>query len=94
MLSALFIAFAGTLAAQLSPGPNRLAVAGVALGQGRLPAIAVAAGVAFGATVWGIAFAPGVAALFETHPLLGTDLQFFGGGYCASSPARSPQASL
>ena len=81
MLSALLAAFAGTLAAQLSPGPNLLAVAGVALGQGRRPAIAVAAGVATGATAWGLAFALGVSALFEAHPSLGVALQFLGGGY-------------
>ena len=41
----------------------------------------VAAGVATGATLWGTAFALGVRALFETHPSLGTALQFLGGGY-------------
>lgn len=81
MMAVYFSALAVTVAAQLSPGPNLLAVAGVALGQGRLPAVAAALGVATGATLWVVSLVLGISALFKVYPVLIILLQLFGGSY-------------
>ena len=81
MLAVYLSALAVTVAAQLSPGPNLLAVAGVALAQGRIAAIIAALGVATGATFWVASLALGVAALFNSYPWLINVLQLIGGCY-------------
>lgn len=80
-MAVYFSALAATVAAQLSPGPNLLAVAGVALGQGRLPAVATAGGVATGAALWVLSLALGISALFHAYPVLIVMLQLIGGSY-------------
>ena len=81
MHSVYLAALAGTVAAQLAPGPNLLAVASVALGQGRSAALCVAAGVASGVLLWVAAFAFGISSLFHAYPAMGIALQFVGGAY-------------
>lgn len=81
MLATFLAAWLGVLAAQASPGPNLLAVASAALGDGRRAALLVVAGVASGILVWGVAFALGLSALFESSPHVATALRFVGGGY-------------
>ena len=44
MVELFLLTLLATIAAQLTPGPNFLAVAATALGQGRMAGIAVAAG--------------------------------------------------
>ncbi len=68
MLDVLIPALLGIIAAQASPGPNLLAVAGVGLSQGRRYALLVAAGVATGVGIWAVAFAAGLSTVFEKFP--------------------------
>jgi len=81
----MFTAYAGaliaTIAAQAAPGPNLLAVAGVALSQGRKPAVFLALGIATGVLLWVALFAFGVSALFEKYPVLAHAIQILGGVY-------------
>ena len=81
MFSIYISALVATIALQAAPGPNLIAVAGVALSQGRMAAILVASGVAVGVLVWVSAFAIGVSVLFERYPLAGITMQFLGGSY-------------
>ncbi len=81
MLSVFLAALAATIAAQLSPGPNFLAVTNAALSQSRSTALCVAAGIASGVLIWVSAFALGISALFQAHPLAGITLHFVGGLY-------------
>jgi len=81
MMTIYLTVFFGIIAAQLAPGPNLLAVASVALAQGRHPAICVAAGVATGVLIWVSACAFGIATLFNHFPLAGVFLQVVGGAY-------------
>jgi len=81
MLAVYLSALAVTVAAQRSPGPNLLAVAGVALEQGRVAAIIAALGVATGETIGVVSLALGVAALFDSYPWLINVLQLIGGCY-------------
>lgn len=81
MLYAFFVTWLGVCAAQASPGPNLLAVADAALGQGRRPALLVVSGIATGSLLWALLTALGLSALFAAYPLLLTVLKFAGGCY-------------
>ncbi|MGQ7847239.1 LysE family translocator [Granulosicoccus sp. 3-233] len=81
MYSVFLAALAATVAAQLAPGPNFLAVTGVALSQSRKAAVCLAAGIASGVLLWVSAFALGISALFQAYPLAGILLQLCGGLY-------------
>lgn len=81
MLSLYLTALLGTVAAQIAPGPNLLAVANTALSQGRYPAIFVALGIASGVLIWVSAFALGISALFAAYPSTLIGLQLSGGSY-------------
>jgi threonine efflux protein len=81
MLEAFLAAWIGVALAQASPGPNMMAVAAVALGQGRKAALLVVAGIGTGSLLWAAAVAFGLGALFSAFPLLLTLLKFVGGLY-------------
>ena len=81
MLEAFLVTWLGVLAAQASPGPNLVAVASVALAEGRRPALFVVAGVASGMLVWSLGTALGLGALLAAHPLSLVAMKLVGGGY-------------
>ena len=54
MLTIYLVTLLGVIAAQVSPGPNLVAVASVALAQGRQAALFVVTGVASGMLVWSV----------------------------------------
>lgn len=93
MLSAFLPALAATIAAQVTPGPNFLAVTNVALSQSRKAAVCVAAGIASGVLLWVTAFALGISALFQAFPLAGIALQLIGGCYFLYVAIRTLQTS-
>lgn len=94
MLHAFFIAWLGVIAAQASPGPNMLAVAQAALGQGRRAAMMVVTGIASGCLVWSVAVAFGLGALFDALPGLLTVLKFAGGLYLFYVAVRGLRAAV
>jgi threonine/homoserine/homoserine lactone efflux protein len=81
MLQAFLVAWIGVCAAQASPGPNMMAVAEAALGQGRRAALFVVAGIATGSLAWALLMALGLGAVFHAFPALLTVLKFVGGAY-------------
>jgi threonine/homoserine/homoserine lactone efflux protein len=89
MVSAFVAALLGVMAAQASPGPNMMAVAGAALAQGRRISLLVVAGIATGSLVWAAATAFGLGELFRRFPHLLTALMFLGGAYLLWLAARS-----
>jgi threonine/homoserine/homoserine lactone efflux protein len=92
--------FVGVLLAQVSPGPNMMAVASASLGTDRRSGIATAAGVASGVFIWAILFALGIGAILETFPQTVTAMKLIGGGYLlylgfrALRSAFRPSASM
>lgn len=68
--------------ALLTPGPNVLLVAGLALSSGRAAAFA-SAGVLLGTLVWGLAGLFGLFWLLEQLPELATAVKLIGGAYLA-----------
>ena len=81
MIEAFAAAIAGVALAQASPGPNMLAIAGVALGQGRERALWTVGGIASAMFVWAAAVALGLAAVVAVFPSTLTVLKLVGGGY-------------
>jgi threonine efflux protein len=89
MISAFVAALIGVMAAQASPGPNMMAVAGAALAQGRRAALLVVSGIASGSLIWAAATAFGLGELFRRFPYLLTALMFLGGAYLLWLAIRS-----
>ncbi len=81
MLEAYLVTLAGVVLGQIAPGPNLLAVAGAALGQGRRAAGFVALGVATAIFAWVTVAALGLATLLAIYPSLLTGMKLIGGGY-------------
>jgi threonine efflux protein len=89
MISAFAAALIGVMAAQASPGPNMMAVAGAALKQGRRTSLLVVAGIATGSLVWAALTAFGLGELFRRFPQVLTALMFLGGAYLLWLAVRS-----
>ena len=71
----------GVFLAQVTPGPNMMAVSSVSLGSGRRAGVLTAAGVASGVFVWAVLFTLGVGAIFDAFPQTITAMKLVGGGY-------------
>ena len=89
MNTAYLAAYAAVLAAQASPGPNMMAVAGSALKQGRRAALFTVSGVVTGTLVWSVATGLGLGEVFRRFPQLMTVLMFVGGLYLLWIGGRS-----
>ena len=81
MLEVYLLTLVGVVAAQASPGPNFIAVASVALAQGRHAAFKVVIGMATAMLAWSLATAYGLATVLEIFPWSLTALRILGGGY-------------
>lgn len=81
MATVYFFAWLGVLAAQVTPGPNMVAVASTALADGRRAALMVVLGIVSGVLIWTVLVAVGLGALFHQLPVLLTVLKFAGGAY-------------
>jgi threonine/homoserine/homoserine lactone efflux protein len=81
MLHAFLAVWIGVALAQASPGPNMMAVASVALGQGRRAALLAVLGIGCGTLVWAAAVSFGLGSLFAAFPQLLTVLKLAGGLY-------------
>jgi threonine/homoserine/homoserine lactone efflux protein len=86
--------FAGVVLAQISPGPNLMAVSSIALGGGRVPGAIAAAGIATGVFVWSILFALGIGALLKAFPQAITAMRLLGGGYLVHLGLRALRTAL
>ena len=84
----------GIFLAQISPGPNMMAVSSIALGSGRRAGVLTAAGVASGVFVWAILFTFGIGAVFAAFPGLVTAMKLLGGFYLFYLGVRALRAAL
>ncbi len=80
-LPQLFLAWSIQFMGVMSPGPGVALILGVATGQGRLPAIITALGVASASGILAVATVLGLAAIFATMAELMTVVRFVGAGY-------------
>lgn len=94
MLSIYLATLAGVVLAQISPGPNLLAVASAALGQGRRAALFVTLGVATAIFAWVSMASFGLAALFTAFPSMLTIMKMVGGIYLSYLAAKALRSSF
>ncbi|MEP1207374.1 MAG: LysE family translocator [Rhizobiaceae bacterium] len=94
MVELFILIWLAITAAQLVPGPNFLAVAAAALGQGRLAGLAVASGVASGTFIWVALVAFGLGGLLELVPSALLGLKIVGGLYLLYLATRGLQAAI
>jgi len=81
------------LAAVASPGPNTFLVTGLALSEGRRPAVVAVLGVAAGNCCWLALTLAGAHLLFEHFPLLGVAIRLLGGAYLGWMGYRALRAA-
>ena len=72
---------AAFLVVAVSPGPANLALAGIALRDGRRAAMLFAAGLALGLAAWGVVAATGIGALLQASATALTVMKLAGGLY-------------
>jgi threonine efflux protein len=89
MLQAYLITLVGVALAQAAPGPDLMAVASAAFGQGRRAALFTVLGVASGMFIWAAGVAFGLAAVLTLFPKLMTAMKLIGGGYLAYLAIRA-----
>lgn len=94
MLEIYGITIAAIVVAQITPGPNLLAVAGTALSQGRGAALLVTFGVATAIFIWVSAMAAGLGAVLSIYPALLTAMKFLGGGYLCFLALKAFRSAL
>ena len=96
MFTALEIAtlIVGVLLAQVTPGPNMMAVSSYALGAGRRAGVLVAAGVASGVFVWAVSFAFGIGAILKMFPATLVAMKLIGGLYLLFMAARAIRSAF
>ncbi len=71
-----------------SPGPSNMRIMGVAMHQGRRPALMLAFGVISGSFFWGGMAATGISAILTTYAQAIIALKILGGAYLLFSPSR------
>jgi threonine efflux protein len=64
---ALLVVYALYIVATASPGPSNMAIMGIAMRQGRLPALAFTAGVMTGSISWALLAATGISTLLAAY---------------------------
>lgn len=90
----LLLAWGVQLTGVLSPGPGVALILGVAVAQGRGPALLTSLGIAFGAVVLATATVIGISAIFTQIGELMTLVRLIGAGYLAWLAWKSFQKAL
>lgn len=93
-LHALLAVYAVYTIAVASPGPSNMAIMGVAMGQGRLPALVLAAGIMTGSMIWAMLAATGVSTLLSAYANALTAIKIGGGLYLLFLAAKSARSAF
>ncbi|MES5099270.1 LysE family translocator [Agrobacterium sp. BA1120] len=80
-LPGIFMAYSAFLLGIASPGPNVLAVIGTSMGVGRIPAMALAFGIATGSFCWATLTVMGLSALLSNYAMALIIIKIGGGLY-------------
>jgi threonine efflux protein len=90
----LGLVYVAYLLAVASPGPSIMAIIGVAMNRGRLPAVALALGIMTGSQVWAFLAAAGIASILTTYAAAITVLKLAGGAYLLFLAWKSGRSAL
>lgn len=90
----LMLLYAAFALAVCSPGPSNMTIMATAMNAGRVPALALAAGVTAGSFTWGVLTAAGVSALISAHAGALQVIKLIGGAYLLFLAWRSARSAL
>ncbi len=93
-LTQLLIVYAAYLIAVASPGPSTMGIMGVAMSQGRGPAVTMALGVMTGSLVWACLAAAGMSAVLARYAEALLAIKIAGGLYLIYFAYRSARSAL
>lgn len=90
----LLVVYAAYVLATASPGPSNMAIMGMAMSRGRLPALVLASGVITGSIFWAMLAATGLSAVLATYAHALTAIRIGGGLYLLYLGWKSARAAL
>jgi threonine efflux protein len=90
----LLLVFTAYIVGAASPGPSNMRIMGVAMHQGRRPALLLAAGVISGSFFWGSMAATGVSAVLTQYAQALCVLKVVGGGYLLFLAIKAGRSAL
>lgn len=91
---ALIVVYALYVVATASPGPSNMAIMGIAMRQGRLPALAFTAGVMTGSITWALLAATGISTLLAAFANAIFAIKIGGGLYLLFLGWKSARSAL
>jgi threonine/homoserine/homoserine lactone efflux protein len=92
--SQIALVYGTYIVATASPGPSNMAIMGTAMRDGRLPALALAAGVITGSLFWAILAATGMSAVLAAYAQALFIIKIFGGIYLLYLAFRAGRSAL
>lgn len=92
--SQIALVYGTYLIATASPGPSNMAIMGTAMRDGRLPALALAAGVITGSLFWAILASTGLSAVLAAYAQALFVIKIFGGVYLLYLAFRAGRSAL
>jgi threonine efflux protein len=92
--SHLLLVYTAYLVAVASPGPSTLSIMGVAMRQGRAPAMALAMGVVTGIFCWALLAATGISAVLLAYAELIFAIKLAGGAYLLYLAVKAARSAL
>lgn len=93
-LNQLLLVYLTYLIATASPGPSNMAIMGVAMSEGRRPALALALGVVTGSMFWAVLAATGISAVLATYAGALEAIKLAGGLYLLFLAYKSARSAL
>ncbi|MBP2573407.1 LysE family translocator [Agrobacterium tumefaciens] len=92
--SQIALVYGTYIVATASPGPSNMAIMGTAMRDGRLPALALTAGVITGSLFWAILAATGMSAVLATYAQALFVIKIFGGVYLLYLAFRAGRSAM
>jgi threonine/homoserine/homoserine lactone efflux protein len=92
--SQIALVYGTYIVATASPGPSNMAIMGTAMRDGRLPALALTAGVITGSLFWAILAATGMSAVLAAYAQALFVIKIFGGVYLLYLAFRAGRSAL
>ncbi|UXT99221.1 LysE family translocator [Agrobacterium tumefaciens] len=92
--SQIALVYGTYIVATASPGPSNMAIMGTAMRDGRLPALALTAGVITGSLFWAILAATGMSAVLAAYAQALFVIKIFGGVYLLYLAFRAGRSAM
>lgn len=94
IVSQIAVVYGTYLLATASPGPSNLAIMGVAMRNGRVPALVLASGVITGSLCWALLAATGISALLAAYAQALCAIKIVGGLYMLCLAFRAGRSAV